>query len=82
MAGKRWLAELFASWVIDGKTRETNSIPAGPYQQMDEIQVPFPVRLHPASSGAGDAPAQANAAEATGTGSWAAVARGNVDGAS
>jgi hypothetical protein len=55
MAGKRWLAELFASWVIDGKTRETNSIPAGPYQQMDEIQGPFPVRLHPASSGAGDA---------------------------
>jgi putative CocE/NonD family hydrolase len=33
--------ELFASWVLDGKTRETNTIPAGPYQVMDQITVPF-----------------------------------------
>ncbi|MGO8956861.1 MAG: hypothetical protein ACLQFR_05745 [Streptosporangiaceae bacterium] len=38
---------LFASWVIDGKTRETNSIPAGPYQQTDKIQVSFVVVQNP-----------------------------------
>jgi uncharacterized protein len=39
--------ELFASWVIDGKTRQTHSIPPGPYQQMDKIQVPFVVVQNP-----------------------------------
>jgi putative CocE/NonD family hydrolase len=46
-APARAFNELFASWVIDGKTRETNSIPAGPYQQMDKIAVPFVVVQNP-----------------------------------
>jgi uncharacterized protein len=39
--------ELFASWVIDGKTRDTNSIPSGPYNRMDTITVPFAVVQNP-----------------------------------
>jgi uncharacterized protein len=39
--------ELFASWVIDGKTRDTNSIPDGPYNKMDNITVPFVVVQNP-----------------------------------
>ncbi|HEV7318802.1 MAG TPA: CocE/NonD family hydrolase [Ensifer sp.] len=35
--------KLFADWVFDGKTRESHSIPSGPYQNLDQIQVPFVV---------------------------------------
>jgi putative CocE/NonD family hydrolase len=39
--------ELFANLVIDGKTRETNDMPSGPYQAMDQIQAPFVVVQNP-----------------------------------
>jgi uncharacterized protein len=39
--------ELFANVVIDGKTRETNQIPSGPYLAMDQIRVPFVVVQNP-----------------------------------
>jgi hypothetical protein len=39
--------ELFANLVIDGKTRETNDMPPGPYQEMDKIQAPFVVVQNP-----------------------------------
>jgi uncharacterized protein len=41
------MRELFASWVLDGKTRQTNSIPAGPSGSLDKIQVPFVVVQNP-----------------------------------
>lgn len=41
------MRELFASWVLDGKTRKTNSIPAGPSGSLDRIQVPFVVVQNP-----------------------------------
>ena len=34
---------LFASWVLDGKTRQTNSVPSGPSGTLDGITVPFVV---------------------------------------
>jgi uncharacterized protein len=46
-APTRAYRELFANLVIDGKTRETNAMPAGPYEQMDMIQVPFVVVQNP-----------------------------------
>jgi uncharacterized protein len=39
--------KLFAQVVIDGKTRETNPMPPGPYQEMDKIQAPFVVVQNP-----------------------------------
>jgi uncharacterized protein len=39
--------ELFANLVIDGKTRETNEIPPGPYHEMDKIRAPFVVVQNP-----------------------------------
>ncbi|MGA7313545.1 MAG: CocE/NonD family hydrolase [Silvibacterium sp.] len=41
------MRELFASWVLDGKTRHTNSIPAGPSGSLDKITVPFVVVQNP-----------------------------------
>ncbi len=41
------IRELFASWVLDGKTRQTNSIPAGPSGSLDKISVPFVVVQNP-----------------------------------
>jgi putative CocE/NonD family hydrolase len=41
------MRELFASWVLDGKTRATNSIPAGPSGSLDKITVPFVVVQNP-----------------------------------
>jgi putative CocE/NonD family hydrolase len=43
----RKIRELFASWVFDGKTRQTNSIPAGPSGSLDNITVPFVVVQNP-----------------------------------
>src|SRR3981081_3669965 len=37
------IREMFASWVLDGKTRATNSIPAGPSGSLDKIQAAFVV---------------------------------------
>jgi putative CocE/NonD family hydrolase len=39
--------ELFASWVVDGKTRQANSIPAGPSGHLEKITVPFVVAQNP-----------------------------------
>lgn len=36
---RRW----YVNWLIDGKTRETSSIPPGPYAELDKIEVPFVV---------------------------------------
>ncbi|MCU1322998.1 MAG: Acyl esterase [Acidobacteriaceae bacterium] len=46
-APTRAMREMFASWVLDGKTRATNSIPAGPSGSLDKIQVPFVVVQNP-----------------------------------
>ena len=35
--------ELLASWIYDGKTRATHTIPSGPRGRLDKIQVPFVV---------------------------------------
>ncbi|MGP0035467.1 MAG: hypothetical protein ACLP4R_12930 [Solirubrobacteraceae bacterium] len=37
----RLYRETFAQWACDGKTRATSSIPAGPYEELDRIEVPF-----------------------------------------
>jgi uncharacterized protein len=37
----RLYRETFAQWAFDGKTRATSSIPAGPYEELDRIEVPF-----------------------------------------
>jgi uncharacterized protein len=34
---------LYVEWMIDGKTRETSAMPAGPYESLGEIEVPFVV---------------------------------------
>jgi uncharacterized protein len=39
--------ELFANLAIDGKTRETNRMPAGAHEHMDQIQAPFVVVQNP-----------------------------------
>jgi putative CocE/NonD family hydrolase len=39
--------ELFANLVFDGKTRETNWMPAGPYAEMGRITAPFVVVQNP-----------------------------------
>ena len=39
--------ELFANLVFDGRTRETNRIPAGPHEEMDKITTPFVVVQNP-----------------------------------
>jgi uncharacterized protein len=39
--------ELYANLVFDGKTRETNRMPAGPYAAMDKITTPFVVVQNP-----------------------------------
>jgi uncharacterized protein len=41
------IRELFATWVLDGKTRQTNSIPGGPSGSLDRIRVPFVVVQNP-----------------------------------
>jgi uncharacterized protein len=41
------MRELFATWVLDGKTRQTNSIPTGPSGSLDKITVPFVVVQNP-----------------------------------
>jgi uncharacterized protein len=43
----RKIRELFASWLLDGKTRQTNSIPAGVSGSLDNIHVPFVVVQNP-----------------------------------
>jgi uncharacterized protein len=43
----RKIGELFASWVLDGKTRRTNTIPAGPSGSLNRIHVPFVVVQNP-----------------------------------
>jgi predicted acyl esterase len=35
--------EWYANWMLDGKTRETNSMPKGPYDELDKIEIPFVV---------------------------------------
>ena len=35
--------EWYANWMLDGKTRETSSMPEGPYAELDKIDVPFVV---------------------------------------
>ncbi len=35
--------EWYANWMLDGKTRETNSMPEGPYAELDKIEIPFVV---------------------------------------
>lgn len=39
--------ELFANLVFDGKTREANRMPAGPYEEMGKITSPFVVVQNP-----------------------------------
>lgn len=39
--------ELFASWMLDGKTRGLNSVPAGPSGKLGGIKVPFVVVQNP-----------------------------------
>src|SRR5260370_20745001 len=39
----RRMRGLFANWMIDGKTRETSTVPSGPYAELDKIKVPFVV---------------------------------------
>jgi hypothetical protein len=41
------VSELFASWVLDGKTSRTNNIPAGPSGSLNRIHVPFVVVQNP-----------------------------------
>jgi hypothetical protein len=41
------MREMFASWVLDGKTRARNSIPAGPSGSLGKIAVPFVVVQNP-----------------------------------
>jgi predicted acyl esterase len=41
------IRELFATWVLDGKTRQTNSILGGPSGSLDRIRVPFVVVQNP-----------------------------------
>lgn len=41
------IRDLFASWVLDGKTRALNSIPAGPSKQLSNVTVPFVVAQNP-----------------------------------
>ncbi len=33
----------YLNWMIDGKTRDTNSMPSGPYEELSRIEVPFVV---------------------------------------
>lgn len=35
--------EWYANWMLDGKTRETNAMPEGPYAELDKIEIPFVV---------------------------------------
>lgn len=35
--------EWYANWMFDGKTRETNWMPEGPYAELDKIEIPFVV---------------------------------------
>ena len=35
--------EWYANWMLDGKTRETTSMPEGPYAELDKIEIPFVV---------------------------------------
>jgi len=35
--------EWYVNWMIDGKTRETNAMPPGPYAELEKIEVPFVV---------------------------------------
>jgi uncharacterized protein len=35
--------EWCANWMFDGKTRETSSMPEGPYAELDKIEIPFVV---------------------------------------
>jgi predicted acyl esterase len=37
----REVREIWVNWIIDGKTRETHSIPPGPYAELDKITIPF-----------------------------------------
>ena len=39
----RPVREWYANWMIDGKTRETSSIPPGPYRELSNIEIPFVV---------------------------------------
>jgi putative CocE/NonD family hydrolase len=39
----RAVREMWASWMLDGKTRDTHTIPAGPYAELANIDVPFVV---------------------------------------
>jgi putative CocE/NonD family hydrolase len=41
------MRELFASWILDGKTRASNSIPPGPSRELANITVPFVVAQNP-----------------------------------
>lgn len=41
------MRELFANWVLDGKTRGSNSVPAGPSKDLAKIVVPFVVVQNP-----------------------------------
>lgn len=41
------MRRLFASWVLDGKTRAANSVPAGPSPKLGNITVPFVVAQNP-----------------------------------
>lgn len=35
--------EWYVNWMIDGKTRETTTMPPGPYAELEKIEVPFVV---------------------------------------
>ena len=37
----REVREMWVNWIIDGKTRETHSIPPGPDAELDKITIPF-----------------------------------------
>ncbi len=47
MTPTRPMRELFASWVLDGRTRASNSVPAGPSRELGNIVVPFVVAQNP-----------------------------------
>ncbi len=35
--------EWYVNWMIDGKTRQSNCIPSGPYRELGKIEIPFVV---------------------------------------
>jgi putative CocE/NonD family hydrolase len=43
----RDVREWYANWLFDGKTRELNCIPAGPYHELGKITIPFVVVQNP-----------------------------------